>query len=110
MKTDHEKEYEFNFTIRSPAKPGFNSFTTQIMKVKILCGAEIQSISETNLTFIFAQEEGSTFINFFKNQTNNLFVPTQNQTYPNIRSIFESDIKACDISKFDLFNDNSFGK
>jgi hypothetical protein len=54
MDTSFEKEYEFNFTIRSTAKAAFNTVTTLTTKVNIVCGAEIQTISEKNLTYIFA--------------------------------------------------------
>jgi hypothetical protein len=33
-------------------------------------------------------------------------VPAEKLTYLDIRNIFESDIKACDISRFDLFDSN----
>ena len=60
-------------------------------------------MSETNLTYIFAKEKGSQLISFWNDDTTNLYSPEVNFTYFNLRSIYESNILACDVSRFDIF-------
>ena len=88
--TSSEKFYKFRFVITSNAQPGFEKLMTQILTQKIVCGAEVQTLSNSSITYVYDRSPGSETIDFQKD---------------GIREMFSSNIKACDISRFDLFEE-----
>ena len=90
--TSFESVYVFKFVITSNAQLGYQKLTTQVLTTKIICGAEVQSVSETSRTLSVNKNSGIQTIDFEKD---------------GIRQIFSSNIQACDITRFDLFQEDN---
>ena len=89
--TSSEKIFKFRFVVMSNAQPGFEKLTTQILTQRIVCGGEVQTVSSSLITYVFDKNSGTKIIDFSKDE---------------IRKIFSSNIKACDVTRFDLFEED----